>query len=68
MENNMGNASSEFGAGITFGLIFGIFLFAMINGMPFTDASKYKEAIRQCEKSLPRDEHCVVIGIPVSKD
>lgn len=24
--------------------------------------------IEQCEKSLPRDQHCTLIAVPVSKD
>jgi hypothetical protein len=31
---------------------------------PWSDNAKYREAIKECEKSLPRDKHCKVIGVP----
>ena len=31
---------------------------------PWSDSSKYREAIHECEKSLPRTQHCKVIGVP----
>jgi hypothetical protein len=27
-----------------------------------------KSAINDCEKSLPRDQHCTIIAVPISKD
>ena len=44
-----------------FGL--GFLLAIAILQLPFTDASKYRAAIRECEKTLPRDMHCKVVGI-----
>jgi hypothetical protein len=44
-----------------------IFAIWMMNS-PWSDVTKYREVIKACEKSLPRDQHCVVIGIPVSTD
>lgn len=41
----------------------GFFLCAILNTMPFADAEKYRQAIKHCEKSLPRDQNCVVIGV-----
>jgi hypothetical protein len=26
------------------------------------------DAKKECEKSLPRDQHCVIVALPVSKD
>ena len=44
-------------------------LVVLMNGcLPSTDAYKYRKAIQECEKSLPRDEHCVVIGVRIDKD
>lgn len=60
----MGDDGGSFIAG---GLI-GITLMLLIQSCSFTDTAKYREAIHECEKSLPRDQHCVVVGLPVSKD
>ena len=27
-----------------------------------------KNAINECEKSLPRDQHCTIIAVPTDKD
>jgi len=27
-----------------------------------------RNAINECEKSLPRDQHCTIIAVPVDKD
>lgn len=51
-----------------FGFIFGIIAMVVVNTFPFTDSAKYRDAIKQCEKTLPRNEHCVVVGLPISKD
>jgi hypothetical protein len=56
--------AGDFGLGFMCGWV----LFVALNSMPFTDSTKYKGALAVCEKSLPRDKHCEVIGIvPVSK-
>jgi hypothetical protein len=64
MENDMGDDNGA----LIFGIIIGIVMMCLINAFPFTDSAKYREAIKECEKSLPRDQHCVVVGLPVSKD
>jgi hypothetical protein len=50
------------------GTFFGICLVAI--AVQFLPNPKHntKLAIESCEASLPRDQHCVVIAIPVSKD
>ena len=50
--------------GIFLGYVFAIWMMHS----PWSDLTQYKNAIKSCEKSLPRDQHCVVIGIPVSTD
>lgn len=31
---------------------------------PWSDNAKYRQAIQDCERTLPRDQHCKVIGVP----
>lgn len=45
-------------------IFIGFMFFAILNRMPFADAAKYRQAIEHCERSLPRDQHCTVIGVP----
>ena len=47
-----------------YSVVAGFFIFSILNTMPFADAEKYRQAIKQCEKSLPRDQQCKVIGVP----
>ena len=49
---------------IFWGIVMGVIACVWLNAAPWTDASKYREAIKHCEKSLPRDQHCVVVGVP----
>ena len=46
------------------GFIVSVWLF----NSPWSDNTKYRQAIQECERSLPRDQHCTVIAIPISKD
>ena len=46
-----------------YGALIGWILAVALNAMPFSSASIYKAAIKECEKSLPRDKHCIVIGV-----
>lgn len=46
------------------GILVGVFAMIFLNAGPWSDASKYKEAIKNCEKSLPRDRNCNVVGVP----
>lgn len=46
-----------------FGILVGLFIAAFLNVMPFSDAAKYRSAIEECEKSIPRDQHCRIIGV-----
>lgn len=42
----------------------GFLMCAILNTMPFADAEKYRRAKHECEKPLPRDQYCKVIGVP----
>ena len=44
--------------------ILGMLAAVIINSLPFSDAFKYKTAIRDCERNLPRGEYCIVVGVP----
>ena len=45
------------------GIIAGWFIASIINVLPFSYAGMYRSAIAECEKSIPRDKHCKVIGV-----
>jgi hypothetical protein len=49
---------------IFWGTLFGLFLASLLNTLPFSDAEQYRRAIKECERTLPRDQHCRVIGVP----
>jgi len=51
---------ASFKIGIVLGVLAGLTLFAMLS---YSDRVKYTMAIQECEKSLPRDKHCKVIGV-----
>jgi len=45
-------------------ILLGFFICAILNTMPFADAEKYRRAIKECERTLPRDKNCKAIGVP----
>ena len=55
----------KFFAGSAVGIIVFMVLLATLPGSIVRQAN---EALKECEKSLPRDQNCVVIALPVSKD
>lgn len=50
------------------GLIAILLLMAIIDMSPTSHKNIVENAIKQCEKSLPRDQHCTIIAVPISKD
>ena len=50
------------------GMFVGVFGFAGLLATMPSYHKKAVEAIKACEASLPRDEHCTIIALPVSKD
>jgi hypothetical protein len=48
-----------------FGMSWGIVLFVILISLPFTYNSKAQKAIQECEKTLPRNQHCEITAIPV---
>lgn len=53
------NDNSYIGVGFVLGLVVSV----LISSLPMSNSSLYKKAIEECEKSLPRDKHCKVIGV-----
>lgn len=47
----------------TYGIVCGWLLAIAVNSLPFADAAIYRKTLGECEKSLPRDKHCIVIGV-----
>ena len=45
------------------GFLVAILIIGIIVNLPISNVSKYNNAIEECEKSLPRDQHCKVIGV-----
>lgn len=35
----------------------------ILESSQYSDGSKYRAAIVECERTLPRDKHCHVIGV-----
>lgn len=45
------------------GFILATVVIGVVANLPFSTVTKYNTAIKECEKSLPRDKHCKVIGV-----
>lgn len=55
--------------GFFFGILFGVVLVGLIQTFnPDSSVNIVSKAMAQCEKSLPRDQKCVIIAVPPSKD
>lgn len=52
--------SKDFFAGSLIGFVVMLWLVSS----PWSDNAKYRNAIKECEKTLPRDQQCKVIGVP----
>jgi hypothetical protein len=50
-----------------FGWVVAFGVAGVINTLPFMDAAIYKAAKIECEKSLPRDQRCVINMVPEKK-
>lgn len=60
---------SEGWFGFIFGIICGITLIGAIQQFnPGAAVNVVAKAMNECEKSLPRDQKCVIVAIPPSKD
>lgn len=60
---------SEGWFGFIFGIITGIVLVGAIQQFnPGAAVNVVAKAMNECEKSLPRDQKCVIVAIPPSKD
>jgi uncharacterized membrane-anchored protein YhcB (DUF1043 family) len=51
------------------GILVGALMSMLIaNVTPGSYKNIVNDAIKDCEKSLPRDQHCTIVAIPPSKD
>ena len=51
------------------GVVIGIFVVvALVDASPTSHKNVVETALKECEKSLPRDQHCKIIALPVDKD
>ena len=56
-------------ASVMFGMSLGIALvMVLIVTIPNDSQVMVNRALAQCEKDLPRNEHCYIIAVPPSKD
>jgi len=45
------------------GVVLGLLISGAMRGLPNSTDALYRKAIEQCERSIPRDKHCVITGI-----
>ena len=50
------------------GFLAGVIVIVLVAHIPGSIIDVAKTAKKECEKHLPRDEHCVIIAVPISKD
>ena len=55
--------------GFFLGILFGVTLTGLIQAVnPSASVNIVSKAMMECEKSLPRDQKCVIIAVPPSRD
>jgi len=55
--------------GFVFGIMAGVLLLGVIQAAnPSASVNIVSKAMTECEKSLPRDQKCVIIAVPPSRD
>ena len=55
--------------GFFLGILFGVALVGLIQAVnPSASVNIVSKAMAECEKSLPRDQKCVIIAVPPSRD
>mgnify|MGYP003348100252 CR=1 FL=1 len=51
------------------GCFVGMFVFAgALSMIPTSLVKQANDAVQECEKSLPRDQHCKVVALAIVKD
>jgi len=50
------------------GTIGGILISAVLINFSDSTTRRVNEMVKECEKSLPRDQHCYIIAVPPDKD
>lgn len=59
--------SKEFWGAVFAGVVIGFVLCAAVASLPGSKINIYDRAKEQCERSLPRDQHCVIVAVPEAK-
>jgi len=54
--------------GVLIGFIVGVVTVSAVAHMPSSKMSIMHEMVKECEKTLPRDQHCKIIALPIDKD
>jgi hypothetical protein len=57
----MNNGLQIFLCGVVIGVVS---LVGLLKLIPTSGHSQYAKAIQECEATLPRDRHCLVVGVP----
>lgn len=60
----MSNSNNDQRPGVAVGFILGFALCIAVFNLPWTDNYKAQTAVQECEKTIPRNQHCVIIAIP----
>jgi hypothetical protein len=50
------------------GFIAVVLLMAAIDLSPTSYKNVVDNALKECEKSLPRDQHCKIVALPIDKE
>jgi hypothetical protein len=51
------------------GIVIGVITTGLYTGIAYDPTlNLVKKAVADCEKSLPRDQHCYIIAVPPDKD
>lgn len=62
-KNNDISAPSAAALGVAIGCAVSL----IVSTLPFSSSEKYRVAKQECEKSLPRDQYCVIVAVPEKK-
>lgn len=59
----MTSSEAGFRNGIIVGLFIGFTLLSLIVLLAAGNENKYKKILQECESSLPRNQHCKLVGV-----
>lgn len=61
----MNDVAGAFLTGVLCGVVI---IGALCKVVPSSAVQQYRTAIEQCEAKLPRNQHCKVIGVPITNE